>query len=186
MEEIQMFLDEAKEMMDKAINHLAGELGKIRAGKASPGMLDSIKIDYYGSLTPLNQVASINTPDPRTLMVKPWEKTIIGDIEKAIMNSDIGLNPQNDGEQVIINIPTLTEERRLSLVKQAKHEGEQAKISLRNTRHEILHSLKSLKDDGVSEDEIRVGEEKVQTFTDEYSKKIELLITRKEEDIITV
>ena len=186
MEEIQMFLDEAKEMMDKAINHLVVELAKIRAGKASPGMLDSIKVDYYGSLTPLNQVASINTPDPRTLMVKPWEKTIIGDIEKAIMNSDIGLNPQNDGEQVIINIPTLTEERRLSLVKQAKHEGEQGKISLRNTRHEILHSLKSLKDEGVSEDEIRIGEEKVQTFTDEYSKKIDLLITKKEEDIITV
>ncbi len=186
MEEIQMFLDEAKEMMDKAINHLVVELAKIRAGKASPGMLDSIKVDYYGSLTPLNQVASINTPDPHTLMVKPWEKTIIGDIEKAIMNSDIGLNPQNDGEQVIINIPTLTEERRLSLVKQAKHEGEQGKISLRNTRHEILHSLKSLKDEGVSEDEIRVGEEKVQTFTDEYSKKIDLLITKKEEDIITV
>jgi ribosome recycling factor len=186
MGEIQMFLDEAKEMMDKAINHLVGELAKIRAGKASPGMLDSIKVDYYGSLTPLNQVASINTPDPSTLMVKPWEKTIIGDIEKAIMNSDIGLNPQNDGEQVIINIPALTEERRLGLVKQAKHEGEQGKISLRNTRHEILHSLKSLKDEGVSEDEIRVGEEKVQTFTDDYSKKIDLLITKKEEDIITV
>jgi len=186
MEEIQMFLDEAKEMMDKAINHLAGALAKIRAGKANPGMLDSIKIDYYGSLTPLNQVASINTPDAHTLMVKPWEKTIIGDIEKAIMNSDLGLNPQNDGEQVIINIPTLTEERRLSLVKQVKHEGEQGKISLRNSRHEILHSLKSLKDDGVSEDEIRIGEEKIQTLIDEYGKKIDQLLAKKEEDILTV
>jgi len=181
-----MFLDEAIELMEKAIQHTVAELSKIRAGKASPSMLDSIRVMYYGNSTPLNQMSTINTPDARTLFIKPWEKSVIGDIERAIINSDLGLNPQNDGEQIIINIPTLTEERRVQLVKHAKHEGEQGKISLRNARHEILHSIKALKDEGVSEDEIRKGEEKIDEMVVNYSKKIDDLVNKKEEDIIHV
>jgi len=186
MEEIQMYLDEAKDLMEKAINHVVGELVKIRAGKASPNMLDSIRVEYYGNLTPLNQMATVNSPDPKTLMIKPWEKTVMSDIERAIINSDLGLNPQNDGEQIIINIPSLTEERRIDLVKQAKNEGEQGKISLRNARHEIIHQLKDLKNEGISEDNIKKGEEMLQDLTNDYGKKIDELITKKEEDILTV
>lgn len=186
MEEIQMFLDEATEKMDKAIQHLAAELSKIRAGKAMPGMLDGIMVEYYGTPTPLNQVSSINTPDARTLMIKPWEKNILHDIERAIINSDLGLNPQNDGEQVIINIPTLTEERRKELVKMVRSEGENGKVSIRNTRHEVLHEIKALKDEGISEDDIKRGEEKVQQITDTHTKKVDEVIAHKEEEIMTV
>ncbi|MEM1408758.1 MAG: ribosome recycling factor, partial [Bacteroidota bacterium] len=166
MEEIQMYLDDAREMMDKALKHLGTELLKIRAGKASPNMLDSIMVDYYGSPTPLNQTASVTTPDARTLMIKPWEKALIQEIEKAIINSDLGLNPQNDGEQVIVNIPMLTEERRQELVKQVKHEGELSKISIRNARKETNDGLKQLQKDGASEDDIKRAEDKVQALTD--------------------
>ncbi len=186
MEEIQFFLDEAKEMMEKAMDHVVTELAKIRAGKASPAMLDTVRVEYYGNLTPLNQMASVNSLDARTLVIKPWEKTVIADIEKAILNSDLGVNPQNDGEQIIISIPALTEERRIQLVKQAKHEGEQGKISIRNARHEVLHGIKDLKEEGVSEDDIKKGEEKVQELTDQYGTKIDDLISKKEEDILTV
>lgn len=186
MEEIQMYLDEANEKMGNALKHLIVELGKIRAGKAMPGMLDGIKVEYYGAPTPLNQVASINTPDARTLMIKPWEKTIIHDIERAIINSDLGFNPQNDGENVIINVPALTEERRRDLVKQVKNEGENGKVSIRNARHEVLHDIKGLKEEGISEDDIKRGEEKVQEITDEHSKKIDEVIGHKEEEIMTV
>ena len=186
MEEIQMYLDDAKEMMEKALKHLGSGLLKIRAGKASPNMLDNIMVDYYGSPTPLNQTASVTTPDARTLMVKPWEKSLIQEIEKAIINSDLGLNPQNDGEQVIINIPMLTEERRQDLVKQARHEGEQGKISVRNARKETNDGLKHLQKDGASEDDIKRAEDKVQALTDEYSKKIDDTLHKKEEEIMTV
>lgn len=181
-----MYLDEANEMMDKAISHVASELSKIRAGKAMPGMLDRIRVDYYGNPTPLNQVSSVTTPDARTFMIKPWEKTILHDIERAIINSDLGYNPQNDGEQVIINIPTLTEERRIELVKQVKSEGEQGKISLRHIRHEVLHHIKALKDDGISEDDIKKGEDKLQQVTDTHVKKVDELVKHKEEEIMTV
>ena len=130
MEELEMILDDTKERMDKSIQFLVSELKKIRAGKAMPSMLDGIMVEYYGAPTPLIQVASITTPDSRTLFIKPWEKTIIQDIEKSIVNSDLGLNPQNDGENVIINIPPLTEERRLVLVKQIKGEGEKGGLGL--------------------------------------------------------
>ncbi len=186
MEEIQMYLDEAKELMEKAIKHLSGELLKIRAGKASANMLDSIMVDYYGSPTPLNQTASVTTPDARTLMVKPWEKSLIPEIEKAIINSDLGLNPQNDGEQVIINIPILTEERRQALVKQVKHEGELGKISIRNARKETNDALKQLQKDGASEDDVKRGEDKVQALTDDYTKKVDEILHKKEEEIMTV
>lgn len=186
MEEIEMYLDEAREMMSKSLQHVSGELVKIRAGKANPNMLDSLMVDYYGNPTPINQVASVSTPDARTLMVRPWEKGIIQDIERAIINSDLGLNPQNDGEQVIINIPALTEERRIQLVKQAKQEGEQGKISLRNIRKETNDNLKDLQKEGASEDDIKRGEEKVQTLIAEFSKKIDETLIKKEEEIMTV
>jgi ribosome recycling factor len=186
MEEIQMYLDECRDMMNKAIIHLSTELAKIRAGKASPSMLDSVRVDYYGAMTPLSQVASVNTPDARTLMIKPWEKATIPDIEKAIINSDLGLNPQSDGEQIIINIPQLTEERRTGLMKQARNEGEHGKISIRNTRKEINDALKQLEKDGASEDDIKRAEEKVQAITDEFTKKIDATLSLKEVDIMTV
>lgn len=181
-----MYLDDAKEMMEKALKHLGSELLKIRAGKASPNMLDSVSVDYYGSATPLNQTASITTPDARTLMIKPWEKALIGEIEKAIINSDLGLNPQNDGEQVIVNIPMLTEERRLELVKQVKHEGELAKISIRNARKDTNDGLKQLQKEGASEDDVKRGEDNVQSLTDNYSKKVDDILHKKEEEIMTV
>lgn len=186
MEEIQLYLDEARDMMGKAISHLRGELVKIRAGKASPSMLDSVMVDYYGTPTPINQTASVTTPDARTIFVKPWEKKLISEIERAIMNSDLGLNPQNDGEQVIINIPTLTEERRLTLVKQVKHEGEQAKISVRNIRKETNDGLKQLQKEGQSEDDIKRAEDKVQALTDDHSNKIDEIVNKKEEEIMKV
>lgn len=186
MEEIQMFLDEAKEMMGKALSHVNSELTKIRAGKAMPNMLDGLMVDYYGAPTPLNQVSSVTTPDARTLMVKPWEKTLIQEIEKAIINSDLGLNPQNDGEQIIINVPALTEERRKALVKQVKGEGESGKISVRNVRKETNDSLKQLQKDGASEDDIKRAEDKVQALTDEFSKKIDELLEKKETEILKV
>ena len=186
MEEIQMYLEEANENMQKAVNHVAAELTKIRAGKAMPSMLDGIKVEYYGAATPLNQVSSVSTPDARTLMIKPFEKSIIQDIEKAIINSNLGLNPQNDGEQVIINVPALTEERRKELVKQTKNEGEKGKISLRNARQESIHAIKALKEDGVSEDDIKWGEEEVQLILNKNSKKIDEILAHKEEEIMTV
>lgn len=186
MEEINMYLDEAKDLMNKAIKHVSSELVKIRAGKASPNMLEGLMVVYYGNPTPINQVASITTPDARTLMIKPWEKNVIPEIEKAIINSDLGLNPQNDGEQVIINVPQLTEERRITLVKQAKHEGEQGKISIRNIRKETNDNLKQLQKEGVSEDEVKRAEDKVQTLTDEFNKKIDEILTKKEAEIMTV
>ena len=186
MEEINFYLDEAKEMMNKSIVHLKDALSKIRAGKAMPGMLGGVMVDYYGNMTPLSQVASVSTPDARTLMVKPWEKSMIQEIERSIMNSDLGLNPQNDGEQVIINIPALTEDRRLQLMKQAKNEGENAKISIRNARKDTNDALKSLKNDGASEDDIKRSEDVVQKLTDEFSHKVDEVLALKEKDIMTV
>ncbi len=186
MEEIQMYLEEAKELMNKSIAHVSAELLKIRAGKAMPNMLDGIMVEYYGAMTPLSQVASVSTPDARTLMIKPWEKNIISDIERSIINSDLGLNPQNDGEQIIINIPTLTEERRKNLVKQMKNEGEQGKISIRNIRKDTNDSLKQLQKDGASEDDIKRAEDKVQDLTNEFTTKIDELLGKKEAEIMKV
>lgn len=186
MEDIQLELDQAKELMDKAIKHTESELHKIRAGKAMPSMLEGIMVEYYGNPTPLQQVASVNTPDARTLVIKPWEKNVIGEIEKAIINSDLGLNPQNDGEIIRLNIPPLTEERRKSLVKQAKNETEQGKISVRNARKETNDSLKKLQKEGASEDEIKRAEENVQKLTDDYVSKMDNLLVEKEKEIMTI
>lgn len=158
MEELELYLETAKEMMEKAIVHTKQELAKIRAGKAMPNMLDVVKVDYYGAMTPLNQIAAVNSPDARTLFVKPWEKSMTTAIEKAIMNSDLGLNPQNDGEQIIINIPQLTEERRRDLVRQSKAVTEDGKISVRGARKDTNDELKKLQKDGLSEDLVKSGE----------------------------
>ena len=184
MEEIDIYLDTAKEMMEAAIKHTKDEFSKIRAGKAMPSMLDGIDVEYYGSMTPLNQVAGVTTPDARTISVKPWEKTMLQEIERAIINSNLGFNPQNDGEQIRINIPPLTEERRLNLMKQVKAEAEKGKISIRNARKETNDALKKL--DGVSEDLIKSAEDEVQELTDTYTAKIDALVESKEKDIMTV
>ena len=185
-EEIQMALDEAKEQMTQAIAHLTSELTKIRAGKANPSMLDGVFVDYYGSQTPLSQVANVSTLDARTITVQPWEKAMLDEISKGIMNSNLGLNPQNNGEVVIINIPVLTEERRRELTKRAKAEGEDAKVSIRNQRKEANDFIKKLKDDGLSEDIAKRGEDEVQKIVDSFSKKVDDLIDAKEKDIMTV
>ncbi|MGB3182311.1 MAG: ribosome recycling factor [Cyclobacteriaceae bacterium] len=186
MEETQLHLDEAKSLMKKALEHTNSELSKIRAGKAMPSMLDDIMVTYYGNPTPLQQVASVNTPDARTLMIKPWEKKVLNDIERAIINSDLGLNPQNDGESIRITVPPLTEERRINLVKQAKAEVENGKVSVRNIRKDTNNSLKKLDKEGVSEDEIKRAEDKVQKLTDSYTAELDQLFETKEKDIMTV
>ena len=184
MEEIDMIIDMSKDQMDKSIQRLEKNLLKIRAGRANPTMLDSVRVEYYGSQTPLSQVSNINTPDARTLSVQPWEKTLIPEIEKAITNSGLGLNPQNNGEVVIINIPPLTEERRKELVKSARAEGEESKISIRSARKEANDEIKVL--DGISEDFIKDAEGRVQSLTDDYSKKVDSIINKKEEEILQV
>jgi len=184
MEEIELYLEEAKDQMNKALAHVGSELAKIRAGKANPAMLDGIQVSYYGAMSPLNQVSSITSQDARTLFIKPWEKGLIQEIEKAIMVANLGLTPQNDGQQVIINIPMLTEERRKQLVKQSSHECELGKVSVRSIRKETNEQLKKIK--GVSEDDIKNAEEKVQKLTDESIHKIDALLKKKEAEIMTV
>ncbi len=184
MEEIEMYLEDAKEHMVKTLNHVGHELTKIRAGKANPAMLDGVQVSYYGTLTPLNQVSSMTTPDARSIFIKPWEKNLIAEIEKAIRDANLGLNPQNDGQQVIVNIPMLTEERRKQLVKQVGHECEQGRISIRNIRKETNEHLKKIK--GASEDDIKDAEGTVQRITDEFIGKIDALMKKKESEILTV
>lgn len=185
-EEIQMYLDEAEDNMKKAVSHVVEEFKKIRAGKAHPNMLDGLLVEYYGNNTPINQVASITTPDARTVMIKPWEKKMLGEIEKAIMNSDLGLNPQNDGEVVRLNIPPLTEDRRKQLVKQAKNEAENGKVSVRNVRKDANDSIRKLTKEGVSEDLVKDGEDSVQELTNKYTGRIDSLLEEKEKEIMTV
>jgi len=183
---IKMELDEAKVSMDKAIAHTVAEFLKIRAGKASPAMLDGIMVDYYGAPTPLAQVANVNTPDARTIVVQPWEKSMIVPIEKGIMEANIGLNPQNDGIIIRLNVPPLTEERRRDLVKRVKEEAETGRISIRSIRKSTNEGIKKLKNDGASEDEIKIGETEVQKLTDAYIIKVDLLAETKEKDVMTV
>ena len=186
MEEINFYLDDAKESMAKAVQHTEKEFLKIRAGKANPQMLLGLMVEYYGSMTPIDQVSSINTPDARTLLIKPWEKTVLPEIEKSIINSDLGLNPQNDGETIRINVPALTEERRIELVKQSKSEAENGKISIRNIRKDTNNELKKLQKDGASEDEIKGAEDKVQDLTNQYSKLMDIILEKKEAEIMTM
>ena len=158
MEEIDLLLDMAQDAMERAMKHTQIELSKIRAGKASTTMLDGIQVEYYGIMTPIAQVSSITTPDARTIQLKPFERKTIGDIERAIINSNVGLNPANDGETIRLNVPPLTEERRRDLVKKVKQEIEVAKVNIRKVRQETNDDLKKLKNDGVSEDAIKIGE----------------------------
>ena len=186
MEEIELYLDDAKDTMEGAIKHLIIELGKIRAGKASPQMLEGLQIEYYGSMTPIQNVATINTPDARTLAIKPFEKKIINDIEKAIRNSNLGFSPSNDGELIRISVPPLNEERRRELVKRAKNEIETAKINVRNIRQDANNSLRKLTKEGVSEDLVKSSEERVQKLTDSFVAKIEQIFSVKEREIMEV
>lgn len=185
-EEVQMYLDDAKERMVTCISFLENELSKIRAGKANPRMLEGITIDYYGTISPIHQVSSISSPDAKTIIIQPWERNIIGTIEKALLAANIGINPQNNGEIIRLVVPPLTEERRKTIAKQVKTEGENAKVSVRNVRRDVNEELKKLKKDGVSEDEIKSAEEVVQKYTDEHSKKIDTIISAKEEEIMKV
>lgn len=186
MEEIELFLDDAKDTMEKALKHLAIELNKIRAGKANPTMLDGIQVEYYGVLSPLGNVASITTPDARSITIKPFERKMIGNIEKAIRNSNIGLSPSNDGELIRLSIPPLTEERRRDLVKKVKVEIEVAKVNVRNIRKDTNDSIRKLTKDGVSEDAVKMGEERVQKLTDAFISRVEEILVVKEKDILSV
>jgi ribosome recycling factor len=185
-EELNLIFDTTRESMTASIDHLERELLTIRAGRANPEMLHNVKVDYYGSIVPLSQVSNINTPDARTITVQPWEKNMIQPIEKAIMNANLGLNPTNNGDFVIINIPPLTEERRKELVKQARAEAEHARVSLRNARRDANDEIKQLQKDGLSEDLAKDAEEQVQGITNQFSDKVEKHLERKEKEIMTV
>lgn len=185
-EEVKMYMDEAKELMQNAIGHLENELAKIRAGKANPKILNDVLVDYYGSPTPLSQVANITVPDPRTIAVQPWEKNMLAPIQKAIMNANLGFNPDNNGEIVRINVPPLTEERRKELVKQSKGIGETAKVSIRNARRDAIDEFKKMVKDGLPEDVAKDAEAEVQKITDSYNKKVDEILAQKEKDIMTI
>ncbi|MFD2822269.1 ribosome recycling factor [Lacinutrix iliipiscaria] len=183
-EDVQFIIDTTKEAMINALKHLEKQLMNIRAGKASPAMLGSVMVDYYGTQTPLNQVANVNTPDGRTITVQPWEKSMLQEIERGIAYANLGFNPMNNGETIIINVPPLTEERRRDLAKQAKAEVEDAKVGVRNARKEANNDLKKL--DSISEDLQKNAEQDVQDLTDSYTKKIDDIFAVKEKEIMTV
>jgi len=185
-EEIEMLLDEAKESNKGTLEHLMASLEKIRAGKATPSMLDSVKVEAYGATNPLNQVANVNTIDARTITVQPWDKSNLDAIATGIINANLGLNPQSNGESILINVPALTEERRREFVKNSKVEGENAKVSVRNNRKEANDYLKKLKGEGLSEDRMKNLEGMVQDMTNETIVKIDALIVKKEADIMTI
>lgn len=182
-EDLDFILDSTKEAMDNSVAYLKKQLQNIRAGKANPSMLSSVVVEYYGTQTPLNQVSNVNTPDARTLSIQPFEKSLIQEIEKGIMNANLGFNPMNNGESVIINVPPLTEERRMQLSKQAKAEAEEAKVGVRNDRRNALHELKDI---DLSEDAMKGAEEEVQKITDNFIKKIDEIFEAKEKEIMTV
>ncbi len=186
VEDLNMIYDDLKDSNEKKIEHYETELSKIRAGKASPSMLSGVMVEYYEVLTPIQQVANVSVMDARTLVVQPWEKAILNDIAKGIIDANLGLNPQDNGEQLIISVPPLTEERRRDLVKRAKAEAENAKIGLRNNRKDALDLIKDLKNDGLSEDMMKDAENEIQSITNNYSSKIEEFLESKEKDIMTV
>lgn len=181
-----MVYDMCRESMQKSIDHMIAELTKVRAGKANTSMISGIMVDYYGSETPINQVANLNTPDARTITIQPWEKSMLDPIEKAIYAANIGLTPQNNGETVILNIPVLTEERRRDLVKQVNQIAEDARIGLRSSRKSANDEIKALGNDGLSEDNVRDAEGEVQNITNSYGDKIAEYVKTKEEEIMTI
>ncbi|NDW09964.1 ribosome recycling factor [Dysgonomonas sp. 520] len=186
MSDVKAFEKKAEEKMQSAVEFLEESLAHIRAGKANPRILDGIKVDYYGSQTALSGVASINTPDAKTIAIQPWEKNMLAEIERAIINSDLGLNPANDGEVIRLLIPPLTEERRKALVKQSKQEAEDAKISVRNSRRDAIDAIKKSVKDGTPEDVAKDSEASVQKIHDKYIKQIDELFAAKEKEIMTV
>lgn len=186
MEDLELQMEVAHESFEKAIEHLQFELSKIRAGKASPAMLNGMMVEYYGAPTPLSQVANISTPDARTISIQPWEKSLLGPIEKAIFESNMGITPMNDGEVVRLVIPPNSEERRVSMVKQAKAAGEESKVAVRNARHKMMDAIKKAVKDGYPEDMGKRREDEVQKIVDNYSQKVDKLIEAKEKDIMTI
>lgn len=176
----------AEERMDKAIQALKRELSSLRAGRATPALLDRIQVDYYGTATPLNQVGSITTPDARTLMIQPWDKSSLGDIEKAIMKSDLGLTPTNDGSVIRLSIPALTEERRTELVKLTRKYGEDAKVAVRNIRRDANDDIKKLEKSEISEDESRRHQDDIQKLTDKFIAEVDKVLAAKEKEILEV
>lgn len=183
---VKMVIDETREKMEKSIKHLETELIKIRAGKASTHIVDGIMVDYYGVMTPLNQVSNIGTPDVKSVVIQPWDKNMIDPIEKAIMQANIGITPENNGELIRLSIPPLTEERRRELVRMVKQEGEDTKVGVRNARRDANDELKALQKDGLPEDEQKNGEAEVQKLTDTYIEKVDKDVEAKEKDIMTV
>ena len=185
-EEIKFQLDVANEQMQESIKHLEQVLAKIRAGKASPQMIAHVQVDYYGTSTPISQMANVNTPDSQTISIQPWDKTALQDIEKAIMEANLGLTPMNNGEMIMINVPPLTEERRLDLVKQAKSEVENCKVSIRNVRHKANDEMKQLGKKGLSEDLQKDAEADVQKLTNSFVTKVEEHFNAKEKEILKI
>jgi ribosome recycling factor len=185
-EEAQIVLDETKESMEKSLEHLEREFQKLRAGKASPQMLEGVMIDYYGVQTPIEQTANITTPDPRQIIVQPWDKSVLGEIEKAILNANLGFNPKNEGEILRIIVPPLTEERRKEMVKKAKNEAENCRISIRNVRRSANDMAKSLEKEGLPEDEAKKLQDDVQKLTDSFIEKVDNALEAKEKDVMTV
>jgi ribosome recycling factor len=187
MADTKQYVKAAEDKMSSAIMHLDEQLAHIRAGKANPKILDGVKVSYYGSMTPLSSVATVTTPDAKTILITPWEKSLIKEIEKAILNSDVGITPENNGETIRLGIPPLTEERRKQLAKQSKQEAENAKISVRNARREAIEALKkAIKSDGIPEDVEKDAEAEVQKVHDKYIKRVDELYAAKEKEIMTV
>lgn len=185
-DDLNLILEDAQDSMQKAISHLEAELTKIRAGKANPVILDGITVDYYGAPTALNQVANVSVADARTLTIQPWEKNMLQPIERAIIASNIGLNPQNDGQIIRLFLPPLTEERRKELVKKVNAEGEQAKVAVRNIRRDAIEAIKKLQKDGLSEDTAKDSEADVQELTDKYIAAVDKHCAQKDKEIMAI
>lgn len=186
MEDIKQTMADAREHMDKAIEHLEHELQKLRTGKASTSILQDMMVEYYGHPTPLQQVANVQVSDARTIIVQPWEKNMLGPIERVIINSNIGITPANDGEVIRLSVPALTEERRKDLVKMAKNAGEESKVGVRNSRHKALGHIKNAVKEGLAEDEGKRVENELQDLVNSYVEKIDKIVAKKEEEIMTV
>ena len=184
--ESKQILNDASARMQRTVDHLEEELLNVRAGKASPNALNGVMVDYYGSQTPVSGVASVTVPDAKTILIQPWDKNLIRVIEKAIIDSNIGLTPSNNGEQIRLSIPPLTEERRKELVKQVRGEAETARISLRNARREAVETFKKATKEGMPEDEAKDGESQAQKLLEKFSKQLDLLLDKKEKEIMTV
>lgn len=185
-DDLTLILDDAESSMKKAIAHLENELVKIRAGKASPSMLDGITVEYYGAPTPINQVANVSVLDARTISIQPWEKNMLGAIDRAILAANIGVTPQNDGVQIRIFLPPLTEERRKELYKKASQEGEHGKVAIRNIRRDAIEHIKKLQKDGLSEDAAKDAEQDVQSLTDKFIVIVDKHLAAKEKEIMSI